>query len=157
MTGATSSPLHHGNRTGLAAAEGQHAALVFRSLDVDGITGLTVLHLSGIRSTLETATSKFHAWDEQTQIYFEGGWIRLAAPRFFAKSEFSTVEIYEGTPIPRYSYPVVSSEHDWNYRAEAAHFLTSLQTGQPFVSSGEDALIDVWLSEQIYKKHLGIT
>ena len=127
------------------------------SLDADGMTGLTVLHLSGIRSTLETATSKFHSWDEQTQIYFEGGWIRLAAPRFFAKSEFSTVEIYEGTPIPRYSYPVVSSEHDWNYRAEAAHFLTSLQTGQPFVSSGEDALIDVWLSEQIYKKHLGIT
>jgi hypothetical protein len=60
------------------------------------------------------------------------------------------VEIYEATPIPRYSYPVVSSEHDWNYRAEAAHFLTSLQTGQPFVSSGEDALIDVWLSELAY-------
>jgi predicted dehydrogenase len=126
------------------------------SLDEDGMTGLTVLHLSGIRSTLETATSKFHSWDEQTQIYFEGGWIRLAAPRFFAKSEFSTVEIYEATPIPRSSYPVVSSEHDWNYRAEAAHFLTSLQTDRPFVSSGEDTLIDVWLSEQIYKKHLGI-
>ena len=127
------------------------------SLDVDGITGLTVLHLSGIRSTLETATSKFHAWDEQTQIYFEGGWIRLAAPRFFAKSEFSAVEIYEATPFPRYSYPVVSSEHEWPYRTEAAHFLTSLESGQPFVSSGEDALIDVWLSEEIYKKYLRIT
>ena len=127
------------------------------SLDADGMTGLTVLHLSGVRSLLETATSKFHSWDEQTQIYFEGGWIRLAAPRFFAKSEFSTVEIYEATPVPRYSYPVVSSEHDWNYRAEAAHFLTSLQTGQPFVSSGEDALIDVWLNEQIYKRHLETT
>ena len=127
------------------------------SLDVDGITGLTVLHLSGIRSTLETATSKFHAWDEQTQIYFEGGWIRLAAPRFFAKSEFSTVEIYEATPFPHFSYPVVSSEHEWPYRTEAAHFLTSLESGQPFVSSGEDALIDVWLSEEIYKKYLRIT
>jgi predicted dehydrogenase len=127
------------------------------SLDVDGMTGLTILHLSGIRSTLETGASKFHRWDEQTQIYFEGGWIKLEAPRFFAKSEFSTVEIYEAEPIPHYSYPVVSSEHDWNYRAEAAHFLNSLQTGQPFVSSGEDALIDVWLSEQIYKKYLGIT
>jgi predicted dehydrogenase len=124
------------------------------SLDADGMTGLTVLHLSGIRSLLETASSKFHSWDEQTQIYFEGGWIRLAAPRFFAKSEFSTVEIYEATPIPRYSYPIVSSEHGWNYRAEAAHFLVSLQTGQPFVASGEDALIDVELNEQIYKKHL---
>jgi predicted dehydrogenase len=126
------------------------------SLDGDGMTGLTILHLSGIRSTLETATSNFHSWDEQTQIYFEGGWIRLTAPRFFAKSEFSAVEIYEATPVPRYSYPVLSSEYDWNYRAEAAHFLTSLQTGQPFASSGEDAQIDVWLNEQIYKKHLGI-
>ena len=127
------------------------------SLDADGMTGLSVLHFSGIRCTLETASTNFHSWDEQTQIYFEGGWIRLAAPRFFAKSEFSALEIYEATPFPRYSYPVVSSEHEWNYRAEAAHFLTSLETGQPFISSGEDALIDVWLSEQIYKKYLGIT
>src|SRR5580700_1553482 len=94
---------------------------------------------STVSARLETATSKFHGWDEQTQIYFEGGWIRLAAPRFLAKSEFSAVEIYEATPFPRYSYPVVSSEHEWNYRAEAAHFLTALETGQPFVSSGEDA------------------
>src|ERR1700682_1780629 len=89
---------------------------------------------STVSARLETATSKFHGWDEQTQIYFEGGWIRLTAPRFFAKSEFSAVEIYEATPVPRYSYPVLSSEYDWNYRAEAAHFLTSLQTGQPFAS-----------------------
>jgi predicted dehydrogenase len=61
------------------------------------------------------------------------------------------VEIYEATPFPHYSYPVVSSEHEWPYRTEAAHFLTSLESGQPFVSSGEDALIDVWLSEEIYK------
>jgi predicted dehydrogenase len=127
------------------------------SLDLDGMTGLTVLRLSGVRSILETATSHFHSWDEQTQVYFEGGWVRLTAPRFFAKSEFSTVEIYEAGPTPCYSYPVMSSEHDWNYRAEAAHFLISLQTGQPFISSGEDALIDVWLNEQIYKKHLETT
>jgi hypothetical protein len=50
----------------------------------------------------------------------------------------------------------VTSEHEWNYRAEAAHFLSSLQRGQPFDSSGEDALIDVWLNEEIYKKHLGV-
>jgi predicted dehydrogenase len=124
------------------------------SLDPDGLTGVTVLNLSGIRCTLETATSKFHRWDEETQIYFEGGWIKLTAPRFFARSEFSTVEIYEAAPNPGSSYPVVRSEHDWNYRAEAAHFLTALQTGLPFTSSGEDALIDVWLNEQIYKKHL---
>jgi predicted dehydrogenase len=127
------------------------------SLDKDGMTGLTVLHLAGIRSVLETATTQFHGWDEQTQVYFEGGWIRLVAPRFFAKSEFSTVEIYEAGPVPRYSYPVVSSEHGWNYRAEAAHFLISLRQGEPFDSSGEDALIDVGLSEEIYKKHLGIS
>jgi predicted dehydrogenase len=140
----------------LAADEQPKTRVETVSLDQDGMTGLTVLHLSGIRSILETATTQFHSWDEQTQIYFEGGWIRLVAPRFFAKSEFSSVEIYEAMPVPRYTYPVVSSEHDWNYRAEAAHFLTSLLSGEPFDSSGEDALIDVWLSEQIYKKHLGI-
>ena len=106
---------------------------------------------------METASTKFHGWDEQTQIYFEGGWIRITSPRFFAKSEFSTVEIYEAAPVPRYSYPIVTSEHDWNYRAEAAHFIDALLAGSPFGSAGEDALIDVWLNEEIYKKHLRIT
>jgi predicted dehydrogenase len=127
------------------------------SLDEDGMTGLAVLHCSGIRCLLETASTQFHGWDEQTQIYFEGGWIRITSPRFFAKSEFSTVEIYEAAPAPRYSYPIVTSEHDWNYRAEAAHFIDALLAGSPFGSAGEDALIDVWLNEEIYKKHLRIT
>jgi predicted dehydrogenase len=126
------------------------------SLDADGMTGLCVLQLAGIRCTVETASTKFHSWDEQTQIYFEGGWIKVTAPRFFAKSEFSKVEIYEAGPVPRYSYPLVSSEHDWNYRAEAAHFIAALLTGQPFDSPAADALIDVFLNEEIYKKHLQI-
>jgi predicted dehydrogenase len=142
----------------LLEADQQEKTLVESvSLDKDGMTGLAVLHCSGIRCILETASTKFHSWDEQTQIYFEGGWIRITSPRFFAKSEFSAVEIYEAAPIPRYSYPVVTSEHDWNYRAEAAHFIAALIAGEPFGSAGEDALIDVWLNEEIYKRHLRIT
>jgi predicted dehydrogenase len=127
------------------------------SLDDDGMTGVAVLKLSGIRCTLETASSKFHAWDENTQFYFEGGWIKVTAPRFFAKSEFSKLEIYEAGPAAGYFYPEVSSEHEWNYRAEAAHFIAALLTGEPFGSPGEDALIDVRLNEEIYKRHLGTT
>ena len=67
------------------------------------------------------------------------------------------MEIYEAAPAPRYSYPIVTSEHDWNYRAEAAHFIDALLAGSPFGSAGEDALIDVWLNEEIYKKHLRIS
>jgi len=60
------------------------------------------LQLGGTRCLIESGRTQFHSWEEHTQIYFEGGWIRLAAPRFFAKSEFSAVEIYEATPFPRF-------------------------------------------------------
>jgi predicted dehydrogenase len=140
----------------LDADQREKARVESVSLDADGMTGLTVVRFSGIRCAMETASTQFHRWDEQTQVFCEGGWIKVSAPRFFAKSEYSSVEIYEASPTPRYSCPVVSSEHEWNYGAEASHFLTALQTGQPFDSSGEDALIDVWLNEEIYKRHLGI-
>jgi len=42
------------------------------------------------------------------------------------------------------------------HREEAAHFLSCLKNGAPFDSSGEDALLDVWTFEEIYKKHIGI-
>ena len=54
-------------------------------LDDDGMTGLLVMNINGARCVVESAYSKFHAWEEHTQIYFEGGWLKTAAPALHAQ------------------------------------------------------------------------
>jgi predicted dehydrogenase len=49
-------------------------------LDPDGMTGVVVMEMNGTRAVVESAYMKYHAWEEHTQIYFEGGWLRTEAP-----------------------------------------------------------------------------
>jgi predicted dehydrogenase len=105
---------------------------------------------------VESASSSFHGWDEHTQVYFKGGWIKVWAPPFFSRPAQSRVECYSGGDAPSYSYPVARPLTAWHYREEAAFFVRALRTGQPFPSSGEDTLTDVRLCEELYRAHLGI-
>ncbi|WDR03511.1 hypothetical protein PSQ19_05300 [Devosia algicola] len=41
-------------------------------LDGDGMTGVVLMELGGTRVSLESAQTRFHGWDEHTQVYFEG-------------------------------------------------------------------------------------
>ena len=123
-------------------------------LDSDGFTGIVILHLAGVRCVIESASSNFHAWDENTQIYFKEGWLKGETPPFFARSATTRLEIYTSAPHPEYRYPVPRAVHSWPYREEANHFVEQLLSGMPFRSSGEDSLLDVILNELIYRAHL---
>jgi predicted dehydrogenase len=125
--------------------------VVFNS---DGFTGIVILRLAGVRCLIESASSKFHAWDENTQVYFQGGWLKGESPPFFARSATTRLEVYSSTPHPEFRYPIAPNPHSWPYRAEASHFIEQLLSGMPFRSSGEDTLLDVILNEQIYQVHL---
>jgi predicted dehydrogenase len=126
-------------------------------LESDGYTGIVTLRLGDVRCVIESGRTKFHGWDEHTQIYFEGGWIHAWPKGLFVKPQYSHVELYEGGETAGYQYPVPKASALWHYREEAAHFLSCLKNGVPFESSGEDALLDVWAFEEIYKRHTGIT
>lgn len=132
------------------------ARVVTALLDDDGLTGLTVLDIGGVRAVVESAYTRFHAWEEHTTAYFEGGWLRTAAPPLMHKQAAATVEIYraahDGEP-PRMvqEFPPPG----WSYREEAKHFLARLRSGEPFWSSGEDTLTDVRLCEEVYRAYLG--
>jgi predicted dehydrogenase len=124
-------------------------------LDGDGMTGIVVMEINGTRAVVESAYTQFHGWEEHTQIYFEGGWLRTAAPPLMAKETSATVEIYQagkdGTPpkhITEFAPPA------WSYREEAKHFLTSIASGTQFHSSAQDTLRDVELYEEIYKQFI---
>jgi predicted dehydrogenase len=126
-------------------------------LDPDGITGLVILDIAGVRAVVESAYTRFHAWEEHTQIYFEGGWLRTAAPALMHKEKSATVELYRAAHKDQ---PPRATEEfappAWSYREEAKHFLEQIRTGQPFRSSAEDTLHDVILCEEIYKQFLNL-
>jgi predicted dehydrogenase len=125
-------------------------------LDSDGMTGIVVFDMDGTRVIVESAQTKFHAWDEHTQVYFEGGWVHAHSPVLFADPGLPKVEIYEGGENASYTYPIPEPVAAWHFREEAKHFLAALRSGEPFRSPGTDALADVTLLETIYRKHLGL-
>ncbi len=137
-----------------AAAENVTVKTV--DLDADGMTGIVVFDMNGTRVTVESAQTKFHGWDEHTQVYFERGWVHAHSPMLFANPGQPKVEIYEGGDAPYYSYPIPTPIAAWHYKEEAQHFLDALRSGEPFRSPGTDALADVTLLETIYRKHLGL-
>ena len=136
---------------------GGKTQVVSADLNGDGMTGIVVLKVNGVRAVVESAYTKFHGWEEHTQVYFERGWLRTQAPPLMRKEESATVEVYRcgsGAAPSKLSeeYP----EPGWAYREEARHFLDALAAGTPFRSSGEDTVHDVRLYEDIYRGFLGL-
>lgn len=141
----------------LGGAEGGTASIKHVDLDTDGMTGAVIFDINGTRAIVESAYTKFHGWEEHTQIYFEGGWLRTQAPPLMQKGTPATVEIYRAgneTRTPQLTQEFAPS--GWSYREEAKHFLHSVRSGEPFHSTAQDTLTDVRLFEEIYRKFLGL-
>ena len=137
---------------------GGKAQVKFVDLNEDGMTGAVVFEIGGQRAILESAYTQFHGWEEHTQIYFEGGWLRTQAPPLMQKETSATVEIYRAGNKER--APQLIQEYapaGWSYREEAKHFLAYVQSGEPFNSSAQDTLNDVQIFEEIYKQFLKVS
>jgi predicted dehydrogenase len=99
---------------------------------------------------------KYHAWEEHTQIYFEGGWLRTEAPPLMQKEMPASVELYRPAKENQPAQLVKGfAPPSWSYREEAKHFVECVRSGAPFRSSGEDTLNDVRLLEEIYRQYVG--
>jgi predicted dehydrogenase len=122
-------------------------------LDADGHTGLVVLEINGVRAVIESGYTRFHAWDEHTQVYFQGGHLRTEAPALMHKQTPATCEVYRaGQSDCPPSLTQQFAPPAWSYREEAAAFLRCVRSGEPFASSADDTLHDVRLMEDIYRQ-----
>jgi predicted dehydrogenase len=122
-------------------------------LGKDGISGVVVLEVGGVRTIIESGSVKFHGWEEHTQVYFRDGWIRTEAPPLLLKNVPATVEIYRGggqDKVLSQTFPAGGRE--WSYKAEMRYFVDCVLTGKPFRSPAGDAMEDVKLFEAIYKR-----
>ncbi len=135
---------------------GDDAQIVSVDLDSDGYTGLIVMYVGGVRVVLETGSLAHHRWDEHTQVYFERGWVHMWSPPLLLRNQPAEVEVYIGGDRYEYLRPLPKERWSWSYKREAEHFIRCLQTGEPFRSPGEDALTDIRLCEEVYKRWLGI-
>jgi predicted dehydrogenase len=133
---------------------GDKASVRLVDLDDDGITGVAVLEVDGIRCVLESGSLSHYRWDEQTQVYFQHGWVTAAAPPLLLRNQPAEVEIYRAGKTQQFTRPLPQPAWSWSYRREAEHFIECVATGEPFASSGEDTLTDVRLFEEIYRAWL---
>ncbi len=135
---------------------GDDASVVFTDLDSDGITGIIVWRAGPHRVVMETGSLQFYRWDEDTQVYFEKGWVHTWSPPLLLRNQPAEVEIYEGGDQHRFVRPIPDDRWSWSYEREARHFIDCLLTQRPFESPGEDARTDIRLCEETYRLWLGI-
>jgi predicted dehydrogenase len=149
---------------------GDDAHVKHVELDEDGITGVAVLSIGGVRCVLESGSLRYHRWDEHTQAYFQRGWVHTWAPPLLLRNAVAEVEIYRSDPPETGGAPgglddlgvqhtitraLPEPRWSWAYKREAEHFLECVRSGAPYRSSGEDTRTDVRLFEEIYRTWLG--
>jgi predicted dehydrogenase len=120
----------------------------------DGMSGLVVLEVGGVRTLIESGQVAYHAWDEHTQVYFERGWVRTDAPPLLLENASASVEVYrsDGDKSSSRSELFPKDGWTWSYREEMRHFVTGALQGEPFRSPASDALTDVRILEEIYRR-----
>ena len=122
----------------------------------DGYSGVVVLRAGGVRAIIESGAVAYHGWEEHTQVYFEGGWVRTEAPPLLLRGQPASVEVYRGNqPEKTLTRSFPPQGRLWSYKAEMLHFVECVREGKPFRSPGTDAMHDVRLLEDIYRRHVG--
>ena len=117
---------------------GAKAPVAVRSVDLDladGFRGVVVLEVGGVRTVIESGSVAYHGWDEHTQLYFDGGWIKTEAPCLLLRNVPATVEVYRGNTddkVLAQTFP--AGGRVWSYKAEMQHFIEQVKNGKPFRS-----------------------
>ncbi|MGD2173826.1 MAG: Gfo/Idh/MocA family oxidoreductase [Candidatus Brocadiaceae bacterium] len=125
-------------------------------LDEDGMTGVVVMEMAGRRALIESGSIPYPGWEEHTQIYFDRGWVKTCAPPLLLKNVCATVEVYRGDQPEKPRTELFPPDgRSWSYREEMKHFVQCVLRGKPFRSPAADALEDVRLLEEIYRRHVG--
>ena len=93
-----------------------------------------------------------HQWEEETHFYFERGWVKLYTPTPLNRQTRGRVEVYRSADQAQGERVEIIPPIDWAFRRQAEHFVDSVRDGSEPLTSGRDALEDMRLMEEIFRK-----
>ncbi len=110
----------------------------------------TMLESDGVIVTLYGMPVEANHWEEQTDIYFDQGWVRLRTPAPMARQSSAVTEIYHGADVQETR--TLYGEPYWAFRAQADHFVACVKSKKIPRSNGVDCLEDMQLMEDVFRK-----
>lgn len=113
---------------------------------------MAVLNFGNFVASLEVGNAVNQTWDETTDIYFARGHLSIRTFPAFLRNIPAQVTLYKGTD----KHETFSSNCNWTwaFRRQAQAFVDDILNGRESISSGKDALEDLRLIEDIWRKEL---
>ena len=115
---------------------------------------IAVLNFNSFIATIETGFYSFQGWDSKIEIFFEHGSLTLKTPPQMLRNVSAEIEIYKARDLQVRTYPL--SGWTWSFRRQAEAFIEDVQRGKVGLGSGKDALEDMRLIEEMWKKAAGL-
>jgi|SRR5882672_3647364 len=110
---------------------------------------LAVLDFGNFSATLETGRASNRGWDEVTEVYFADGRLTLRTPPALLRNVAATVELYRAGQAQEVIIPQLP--WSWAFRRQAQAFVDDALDGKASLTSGEDALQELRLIEEIWR------
>jgi predicted dehydrogenase len=100
-------------------------------------------------AVFEAGRFDYRDWDEVTEIYFEGGRLRVKTPPALLRNVPAEVELYRGGE----QHQVIRPQPDWSwaFRRQAEAFMRDVSAGQDGICAGADAIVDLRVAEAIWR------
>ncbi|MBI4179190.1 Gfo/Idh/MocA family oxidoreductase [bacterium] len=115
---------------------------------------VALLDFGEFSAAFETGRGSSREWDEVIEIFFEAGRLTIKTPPALLRNVPATVEVYRAGLVQEVIRPQVS--WSWSFRRQAEAFVKDVREGRDAISSGDDALEDLRLFEEMWRRNLGL-
>ena len=110
---------------------------------------IAVFKIKDFLCSFETGRSEYHIWDEEIEIYFDKGKIKLKLPVPLLKNRHCELSIYDAKK--KIEKKLKIKNNVWSFKKQADEFISLLRFNKKNLNPGKDALQDLKLLEKIWK------
>jgi predicted dehydrogenase len=111
---------------------------------------VATLDFGSFIASIETGFYSYLGWDSKIEIFFEHGSITIKTPPQMLRNVSAEIEIYKAGDLQVRSQPL--SGWTWSFRRQAQAFIDDVQNGVAHLGTAKDALEDMRLIEEMWKK-----
>jgi predicted dehydrogenase len=101
---------------------------------------------------IEIGDFGYNDWDDHLECYFSRGRLRVSFPAPMLRSVPARIELFKGGADPVVIAPQV--QPSWAFDLQARAFIDTILDGAPNVASGADAITDMRLIEEAWRREV---